>query len=43
MYNLFLEEKRKKVKEDLDKKEREIKKYKAKFKSKKKYIKSFFN
>ena len=35
MYNLFLEEKRKKVKEDLDKKEREIKKYKAKFKSKK--------
>jgi len=43
MYNLFLEEKRKKVKEDLDKKEREIKKYKAKFKSKKKYIKLFFN
>ncbi len=43
MYNLYLEEKRKKEKDGLNKKEQEMKRYKAKFNSKKRYIKSFFN
>ena len=35
MYNIYLEEKRKKEKEDLYKKEQEMKKYKTKYNSKK--------
>ena len=42
MYNLYIEEKRKKEKNELDKKELEMKKYKDKLSSKILHIKSFF-
>ena len=42
MYNLYIDEKRKKEKDELNKKKLEIKKYKAKLNSKILNIKSFF-
>ncbi len=42
MYNLYIDEKRKKEKDDLDKKKLEMRKYKAKLNSKILNIKSFF-
>ena len=42
MYNLYLEEKRKKLNDIKQKNELEMQKYKAKLNSKKKYINSFF-
>jgi hypothetical protein len=42
MYNLYLEEKRKKEKDVMNKKKLEMQRYKTKFNSKQKPIKSFF-
>ena len=44
MYNIYLEEKRQNIKDDMNKKELQMKKYKAKFNSKKnnKNIFSFY-